>query len=162
MRIMSINHKKERLALLLHLTEKFGGELAVQFLTPSIVHLRTVATIPECLRPRRYHMLGLTQYTGHESIRLQSLGQGRYIRLDLGKTKSTAVMGIPPGHPDRTGGHTNRNRYMTVLKTQTLFSEFVNIRSGSLYLGTINSHGVAVHVIQGNEHDIQFWLSIDD
>ena len=68
-------------------------------------------------------------------------------------------MRIPTGHPDRTSGHTNRNRYMTVLKTQTLLSELVNIRSGSFYLGTINSNGVTVHVIQSNEHDIQFWIS---
>ena len=60
-------------------------------------------------------------------------------------------MGIPPGHPDRTGGHANCNRYMTMLEAQSLTGELVNIGSGSLDLRTINPNGVAVHIIQGNE-----------
>ena len=71
---MGIDHEEERFIRLLDLAEKFGGKFAVQFLTASIIHLRTVPTIPECFLARRHHMLGLTQYTRHESILSQSLG----------------------------------------------------------------------------------------
>ena len=101
-------------------------------------------------------MLGLAQYAGHESILLQGFGQGRNIGLDLGKAKCPAIMGIPTSHPDRPGGHTNRNRDMPMLEAQPLTGKLIDVRSCSLDLGTINPNGVTVHVVQGNEHDIEF------
>ena len=65
-------------------------------------------------------------------------------------------MRIPSGHPDRPGGHANRNRYMAVLEAQTLTGELVDVWGRPLDLGTINPDGVAVHVVQGNEHYIEF------
>ena len=47
---------------------------------------------------------------------------------------------------------------MTVLKTQALLGELINIRGCTFNLGTINPYRVAVYIVQGNEHDIQFWV----
>ena len=101
-------------------------------------------------------MLGLAQYAGHEPIFEQGFGQGRNTRLDLGEAESTAVVRIPACHPDRPGGHANGNGYVAVLEAQTLTGELVDVRGRPLDLRTIDPDGVAVHVVQSNEHDVEF------
>ena len=119
MRVMGIDHEKERFVRFLDLSEKFGGELAIQFLASPVGHLGTVPTVPECFWLRDgTTRLGLAQYAGHEPIFEQGLGQGRNTRIDLGEAQSAAVVGIPTGHPDRPGGHANGNRHVAVLEAQ--------------------------------------------
>ncbi len=155
---MGIDHEKKGFVRFLYLTEKLGGKFAVQFLAAPVGHLGTVPTVSERLLSGRHDVLGLAEYPGHETILNQSLGQGRYAGLDLGEAKRPAVVGIATGHPDRPRRHANRNRDVPVLEAQTLTGELIDVRGRALDLGAIDSDGVAVHVVQGNEHDVEFRL----
>ena len=100
-------------------------------------------------------MLGLAEDTSHESMLKQGFGKVGTSGLIL-VNQGLRCLGIPAGHPDGPGGHTNRNRDVAMFETQPLAGEPVDIGGRSLDLRTIDPDGVSVHVVQSNEHDVEF------
>ena len=103
-------------------------------------------------------MLRLTEDARQKSLLTQGFRQGGHIRLNLREAKRPTIVWVAPSHPNRPRWLTDCNRYMSMLKTQALLRQPVHIRSRTRNLGTIDSHGISIHIVQSDEHYIQLLL----